>query len=289
MKRSNNTCPTVIASARGMLALATALLVGCASKEGVEPVGRGTPPREPPSKPAPTTDPTGQPQPDPTPVKRTVITRDPFGNVSHPDNLMWDGDFEWSSPFADQYAWFSEQGAPLEDISIGAECMSGLKCARVEKKKALLGIAVGSSEPLVARVYVRFVDTAVACDSAEVVLATQGVTGSDPDLKLVPVSSDVEGWCSFEASSPPRREQSYLYLKNKSNVAMLIDNATLYRAPKNIAMLPAPPMEGDLIQRLQEIRQMTRSARLPHDGRKHGERERFYHWLAKNPTKESQP
>ncbi|MBM4359336.1 MAG: hypothetical protein FJ096_14635, partial [Deltaproteobacteria bacterium] len=39
------------------------------------------------------------------PVRRTVTTRNPFGNVAVSDNLLWDGDFEWLSSFADQYAW----------------------------------------------------------------------------------------------------------------------------------------------------------------------------------------
>ena len=59
--------------------------------------------------PAPTTSdrPTWVPPTASAPVapRRTVIERSPYGNVKASQNLLWDGDFEWSSPFADQYGW----------------------------------------------------------------------------------------------------------------------------------------------------------------------------------------
>jgi hypothetical protein len=79
-----------------------------------------------------------------TPI-RTVHQRNPFGNVAASDNLLWDGDFEWSGAFLAQYAWSSGKswktsGGP--EIEVLAACHSGMKCARVKKGGSIGGIGV---------------------------------------------------------------------------------------------------------------------------------------------------
>ena len=82
---------------------------------------------------------------DAAPPKRTVLHRNPFGNVAKTENLLWDGDFEMSSPFSDEYGWLT--GPPFSyafsGVRIGAECRSGIKCAVLPKKKYLVAIGVG--------------------------------------------------------------------------------------------------------------------------------------------------
>src|SRR5262249_45345327 len=79
------------------------------------------------------------------PVRRTVEQRNPFGDVAAHDNLLWDGDFEWSSPFSDQYGWVNLPAQPgFAGIRVGIDCRSGLKCAAIEKKQAIAGISVSS-------------------------------------------------------------------------------------------------------------------------------------------------
>ena len=87
---------------RLLVAITCALaLFGCSDPDPIDPGpggggGGGSPP-----------DP-----PDPPAVKRTVIERNPFGNVEASQNLLWDGDFEWSSPFTDQYGWYEPPATP---------------------------------------------------------------------------------------------------------------------------------------------------------------------------------
>ena len=79
-------------------------------------------------------------------VKRTVIQRDPFGNYGVTDNLLMDGDFEWSGPFALQYPWFrlpilnSQDSRP--DRAYGFSCHSGTRCALLRPNSGMAGVAV---------------------------------------------------------------------------------------------------------------------------------------------------
>ncbi|MCS6899329.1 MAG: hypothetical protein RMJ98_06560, partial [Myxococcales bacterium] len=81
---------------------------------------------------------------------RTVSQRNIFGNVAASDNLLWDGDFEWSGAFLSQYAWSSGKSwKPSEapEIKVLAACRSGMKCARVEKGGSMGGIGVSPRTP----------------------------------------------------------------------------------------------------------------------------------------------
>ena len=64
----------------------------------------------------------------PGPPKRTVIERNPFGNVAESANLLRDGDFGSLSPFWDKYV---DHGPPftyqVTGITIGSVCRSGIQ------------------------------------------------------------------------------------------------------------------------------------------------------------------
>lgn len=259
------------------LALSALSLAACAGEEKIAPVGSAAPTSTT-TTPTPTTTTTT----DPPPVKRTVETRDPFGNVKVADNLMWDGDFEWSSAFADQYAWFDTRGRLVDDFAIGASCMSGVKCARVARNVAVVGLAVGSKSALHASIYVRFLEGSGSCDGVDVALFSQGFVASDPDVLMAPTEVDARpGWCHFVGNSPPRGDQTYLYVDNVSDVEVLLDDAVLERVDDAslIALAPVLAAPPRMVEKLDRARDAARAARLPQDGRKERERARFRAWL----------
>lgn len=183
--------------------------------------------------------------------KRTIVQRNPFGNVAAAQNLLWDGDFEWSSPFGDQYGWFEPPANPtLSDIVVGAACKSGVKCARLKKNSDVIGIAVGSKTlPLSASLWVRFEGedngVAPACDSAQAYLLDAGVfEDGDPEVELLPVAAqpDESGWCQLAGTTPVRKNKPYLVVVNDANVPMLLDDAVLLAVEAPSALPPARPL-----------------------------------------------
>ena len=70
----------------------------------------------------------------------------------------------------------------------GADCVSGVKCARVKRNVAVVGLAVGSTSALRASVYVRFTEGDVACDQIDVALFSQGFVGNDADVVMTPTA-----------------------------------------------------------------------------------------------------
>jgi peroxiredoxin len=180
------------------------LLLGCSDERlsplaGDEPADAGVPPTDGPVDPPPDA-------PPPT-KKRDVLYTNPFGNVAETQNLLWDGDFEWLSPFTDQYGWIELPGSPtITDVEVGPACRSGLKCARLEHDGgSVIGIAVSSATlDLEASIWARFepVDgvPVPACAEVDAYLADlTGVRG------LVPADRDLAG--AQQQDLPLRREQ----------------------------------------------------------------------------------
>ena len=139
----------------------------------------------------------------PPKVRRTVMQRNPFGNVAATQNLLWDGDFEWSSPFSGQYGWvdavyFSPTGN-FSQIRVGPMCRSGLKCGYMTQSQRVAAIGVSPSGTKVsASVWVKVPtndcgDMGVhlfACDFAK-----------DPDLPMSdPDGPDADGWSAHDAA-----------------------------------------------------------------------------------------
>jgi hypothetical protein len=265
--------------ASSLLALAAlACAPACASEEPLDPAR---------------TSPTSEPEPEPEPpppapsARRTVIERDPFGNVAERENLLWDGDFEWASPFADQYGWFEPPTNPtVSDVVAGAACRSGVKCARLARGRSLVGIGVGSrTDALRASVWVRFepgsVGPAPACDEVSVFLfGTGGVEEPDPDFDLSPDTSapDADGACRFAGLSPPRRGKVYLLVRNRSQVPILVDDAVLARVEGEVAPSRRGPSRTLLAAEREALDEAKRAALVvgrPHDGRPNPAREAF--------------
>jgi hypothetical protein len=261
------------------IAFVLASAAGCAS-EKVSPVPTAsatsttpTPPDQPPLGPPP---------------KRTVIQRNPFGDVAITNNLLWDGDFEWSSPFADQYGWFEGQSPVLEEVVVGPACRSGMKCARVGKSKYILGLAVSSSEfDLEAWVYVRFEDggAGTPCTKAQVNLIPDGFHDEPLEHFSVSATPDATGWCKFQLASPKHQDKVYLQVKNVSGSPMLVDDAVIrpagiIAADGGSVTVPTPEESKDAA----EVRASIRLHEEPHDAPPNQAKRAFQAWAGKGRT-----
>ncbi|MFO0547048.1 MAG: hypothetical protein U0271_01605 [Polyangiaceae bacterium] len=229
--------------------------------------------------------------------KRTVEQRNPFGNVAATENLLWDGDFEWWSPFSDEYGWFDPPLNPtLDDVPIGSVCKSGVQCARLKKKNNIVGIAVGSSDkPLSASIYARFEVAAgvtpPGCSSASVSVFDAGqLSPADPDVELVPESETPgeDGWCKLSALVPVRAHKPYILVTNKSaELSMIIDDAVLIVAPEGQASGGASPLpthtarlvdDPEIKAALDQARAAVRALGAPQDGAPNPAREALARW-----------
>lgn len=248
----------------GSVALMGALFAGCANEETLDPIGSdaGVPP-----------DATTMPTSDAGPPKRTVESRNPFGNIAETENLLWDGDFEWHSAFSDQYGWIQNSALQIDEVVVGPRCKSGIKCARVAKSQEIIGIAVASKDSdLIASVWVRFEDDggeATPCDKARVRLLAEGPLGNGAGISLAPVGeADAKGWCLLRALSPKQEHKVYLSIRNSGKVPMLVDDAIVKKSdgsiPPTERSTPAPPSAEERAE-LQATRGMISATRLPHD------------------------
>ncbi|MEP7123044.1 MAG: hypothetical protein ABJE95_19105 [Byssovorax sp.] len=226
-------------SAITLLSLA---LAGCSDAEQVNPLGVIAPPAdagpdvEAPEDAGPDAEP--PPQDDAGAPKRTISQRNPFGNVAETENLLWDGDFEWTSPFSDQYGWLS--GPPLSyafsGVRIGAECHSGIKCAAVKKKGnlAAIGVAVVGSK-LDASCWAHVKKGTCDLVKASIISIEQGGEPSAP-VTAEQTQPGADGWCHYESVIPARTSKPYFLITNQTGDEILIDDAILKKAPPSTAL-----------------------------------------------------
>lgn len=269
------TSRTVIIS----LAILGALSTGCTDERlnpvpGPEADGGVPPPDE-----------TNEVPPDAPPVtkKRDVTTKNPFGNVAETQNLLWDGDFEWSSPFTDQYGWIELPSSPtLSDVEMGPACRSGIKCARIRKNGAVVGIGVSSSNAgLEASIWVRFEieeGQAPLCSEVQAFLADIGgsLGPEDPDQALAPVAEmpDEDGWCNLTATAPVRANKTYLYVENDFDGPILLDDCVI-RPVREIPINGAPPSLSMPPESRTKAEAAVRANRHPVDGAPNAARDAY--------------
>lgn len=141
-----------------------------------------------------------------TAMKRTVMWRDPFGNYAAGDNLVMDGDFEWSGAFAQQYPWFRSDaaaGMTAPAFGLGPKCRSGTKCAIVSQGQGIAGFGVrppGQADHADLSVWAR---PQLASSCAVVSVSVGGCVLSTSESYALDgsgVEPDADGWCHFSGS-----------------------------------------------------------------------------------------
>lgn len=246
------------------IALITAL-GGCGDVELVNPAPTPTAPGAGPSDAGPSDAAAPPDQPAP---KRTVEQRNPFGNVAETENLLWDGDFEWHSPFSDEYGWLS--GPPYSynfpNVRVGAECRSGLKCALVKKNKGIIGIGVSSQgNKLHASFWVHLAEG--TCDQVVANVADM-FDMVEPDAPVKPVSTtpDPTGWCHFDTIVDGREHKAFLFILNKTKGDVIVDDAVLKKSPNTKSLtVAAEPPTGEMAAVMEAAREDVKKLRGPHD------------------------
>jgi hypothetical protein len=221
-------------------ALLSLALVGCGDVEQVNPLATTAPPAD--AGPLPPEDAGADADPPPPEdaglPRRTVEQRNPFGNVAETENLLWDGDFEWTSPFSDEYGWLS--GPPLSYtlpvIRIGAECHSGIKCAAVKKKGNLAAIGVSAQGSKLEASFWAHVKMGT-CDGVKAMVISLVLNG-EPNA---PVTAEMpqpgaDGWCHFDAVIDARELKPYFLITNQTGDEIVVDDAVLKKAPPTTAL-----------------------------------------------------
>jgi hypothetical protein len=186
------------------------------------------------------------------PVVRTVETRRPFGNVAASDNLLWDGDFEWSGAFVTQYPWVQStsgwDSSNQPNIALGGKCRSGIKCAVVTKNAGVAG--VGMSPPAgdsLVRAWAHVPDS-TACNKVKVYLASC-FEGGSVGTAIPPTSPDPDasGWCQYQDTRPSLAVTPCVIVVNKitSTTPIYVDDVYLGPAPStptpSAPPAPLPP------------------------------------------------
>lgn len=215
--------------------------------------------------------------------KRTVMTRNPFGNVAASDNLLWDGDFEWYSPFSDQYGWLSgpPYGYSFPNVEVGPQCRSGLKCALIKKGKGILGLGVASQgNQLEASFWAKV--TMGTCDQVKgTVTDIFSPTMSDTNVKVpaIDTAPDADGWCHYQVIVSPRESKPSLMIQNSTGGDVLIDDAILRKAPPaKVLNAPIEAPEADLVLAIEAARSDVAKLKGPFDPPPNERRRAFEAW-----------
>ncbi len=166
----------------------------------------------------------------PTPI-RTIAQRNPFGNVAKHNNLLWDGDFEWRSSFADQYGWMSAKSGgyvsyALPALELGWRCKSGLKCARLGPNHVILGLAVSSRDHDLA---ISFWASPAGgdCSSVAAVFFTSADNEAAVDVPPESATADGDGWCRYAVVVSERQTAARLFIENQGDGEVVVDDAVI--------------------------------------------------------------
>jgi len=202
--------------------------------------------------------------------KRTILQRNPFGNVAKAGNLLMDGDFEWISPFSDQYGWLSGsvQGYlsyQLPTVVLGPRCRSGIKCAELQPNRVVVGLSVSSKgDPLA----VSFWAHVEQGDCTGVQAALMSEDGSSDTVAIAAESTQPDGgWCHFAGLVSERASVLYLYIQNGSETVVIVDDAVVEAAgadSNSVAAFPiAQPAAGDWTWVVEQARALTKPRNPP--------------------------
>jgi hypothetical protein len=154
----------------------------------------------------------------PTP-KRTILFKNPFGDVAAKDNLVWDGDFEWFSPFGEQYGWADVSvvvtTGTYSRVRVSTECKSGMKCGSLTQNQriAAVGVAPANGQNVSGSVWVRVPNGDCAGDVRTSLISCD--FSGDPDVELLDADGkpDGDGWCHYQGVSGARTHATCLYLE----------------------------------------------------------------------------
>jgi hypothetical protein len=232
----STTLSTKLLRALGLVAFAApTLLVGCA-------------------KPAATTPPEAEDAgvgadadaPNPQEVVRTVEQRSPFGNLDVPDNLVLDGDFEFTGR-SGQMPWlaFGGMGQGTLNFATGGLCRSGVRCASLTAGSEMIGwMASPKSGGMNVSLWAK-PPSGNCADLRVFVTDIEGQADGD-GLRAETTKAGEGGWCRYEVDAANYAGmQPVLYVSTASSRVqgpILVDDAVARALPatlkRTLAMKP---------------------------------------------------
>jgi hypothetical protein len=183
-------------------------------------------------------------QPDAGPKIRTVEVRNPFGNTAAENNLMVDGDFEWSSG-SGQHGWRATSTTAEVGVSreFGGLCRSGVSCGILENGVALIGLATAPrNKKMLITAYAKPPEPDCGLVSIQLISCTSITVFT---LATVPATQNApaeSGWCQYRALGPEMNEQPCLYVTTFVQVGerVLMDDVSILAADGTGASPLAP-------------------------------------------------
>ncbi|MCA9639787.1 MAG: hypothetical protein KC492_03805 [Myxococcales bacterium] len=195
---------------------------------------------------------------EPPKAVRSLQVRNPYGNVAAVDNLLVDGDFEFSDHDG-QYGWLSFSNSSFGLLlETGGLCRSGITCGRLTKNRRMLAYAVAANgQAMDLSLWVKPKDG--DCN-AVAVYAIGCISNDTPVFAQATPSASApgsDGWCELSARTPAVSEQPCLYLENSSAEDLLIDDAVLSASSGQARLIP--PKVG--VEQYARIRATAEEAR----------------------------
>lgn len=199
---------------------------------------------------------------------RTMNYRNPFGNVAASNNLLWDGDFEFWSPFSDQYGWLNNPYVSFDFGRIIADerCRSGIKCARITNGSQALGIAVATTNKPLRLSFWANVEMGL-CDGVEARVSDYWGSGAAEGVHAIQNEPDAQGWCRFDEVIAARNAKAFVVIKNNTGGFINLDDVVLAPEPDPSQLLvgPKPPLPPATLAEDDDIREALKKTRGPHD------------------------
>jgi hypothetical protein len=180
--------PLTLAFAFGMAAT-LALAAGCGESKAAPSLSS-------------TPGPTDNPEPAPEKPVRTVEQRSPFGRLTPSNNLLADGDFEFTGRSM-QMPWitFADNGQGVLNYATGGRCRSGIRCARLDAGAEMVGF-VASPKTAGMRISIWGKPDSGACDDVTVRLIDLESPSVSSAVAAEAKAPDASGWCRYTGEAP---------------------------------------------------------------------------------------
>jgi hypothetical protein len=205
----------------------------------------------------------------PQDVVRTVEQRSPFGNLDLPDNLVLDGDFEFTGRTG-QMPWlsFGDTGQGTLNFATGGLCRSGVRCASLGANDEIIGwMASPKTGGMEVSIWVK--PPSGNCLDVSVAVTDLGREGQG--APLTPETSKVEPgrWCRFAGNAGQYAgKQPVLYVGTagpRVTGPILVDDAVARTLPaalmRTMALQPRA-LEPRVAARVQFIGDWIRRHRI---------------------------